>query len=199
MIEVYAKSEGDSWFAVALNNQQIVSSSIAADQKRALNNVLNSIPFNVPFEVFHEPTLYAKAALSTLKNIYEGKDTDTTNLPLATEKLPSYTKKVLKTTIQIPVGYVTSYGAIAKAVGGGPRAVGNVMANNPFMPIVPCHRVVKSDFRLGGYGGGLKVKVALLSREQRGYSTQKEIQVGGNTLTIFPAEYTLRTVGNLLQ
>ena len=79
----------------------------------------------------------------------------------------SYTQKVLKATAQIPLGYVTSYGSIAKAVGGGPRAVGNVMASNPFAPIVPCHRVVKSDFTLGGYGGGLKVKFELLVAEKK--------------------------------
>jgi len=39
------------------------------------------------------------------------------------------------------------------------------MANNCFAPLVPCHRVVKSDFTLGGYGGGLKVKIALLKKE----------------------------------
>ena len=103
-----------------------------------------------------------------------------------------YTKG-LKTTLQIPLGYVASYGAIAKAVGGSPRAVGNVMASNPFAPIVPCHRVVKSDLSLGGYGGGLRVKVELLSREKRGFSTPKQVPVDGGTLTVFPAEYVLKT------
>jgi alkylated DNA nucleotide flippase Atl1 len=66
------------------------------------------------------------------------------------------------------------------------------MASNPFAPIVPCHRVVKSDFTLGGYGGGLKVKVELLSREKRGFSRSKEVQVSGGSLTVFPAEYALK-------
>ena len=86
---------------------------------------------------------------------------------------------------------MASYGSIAKAVGGGPRAVGNVMASNPFAPIVPCHRVVKSDFSLGGYGGGLKVKLELLSREKRGFSVSKEIEVNGSMLQVFPVEYSL--------
>jgi hypothetical protein len=66
------------------------------------------------------------------------------------------------------------------------------MAANPFAPIVPCHRVVKSDFSLGGYGGGLKVKLSLLGREKRGYSTSKEIEVNGRHLQVFPVEYVLR-------
>jgi O-6-methylguanine DNA methyltransferase len=108
--------------------------------------------------------------------------------------LPAYTKKVLKATSVIPLGYVTSYGSIAKAVGGGPRAVGNVMASNPFAPIVPCHRVVKSDFTLGGYGGGLKAKIELLGREKRGFSSSREIEVDGGQLQVFPVEHVLRSL-----
>ena len=110
---------------------------------------------------------------------------------LALNRLPVYTQKTLKATAKIPLGYVASYGSIAKAVGGGPRAVGNVMASNPFAPIIPCHRVVKSDFTLGGYGGGLKVKLELLSREKRGFSSSTEVEVNGRILQVFPVEYSL--------
>jgi alkylated DNA nucleotide flippase Atl1 len=79
-------------------------------------------------------------------------------------------------------------------VGGGPRAVGNIMASNPFAPIVPCHRVVKSDFTLGGYGMGLKAKVAILEREKRGFSEAEEVSVNGSNLKVFPAEFALRNL-----
>ncbi len=191
MIEIYLQNIDDTWFAVALKEQQIVTSSFGTDQKTTLCNVLGNLPFNAPFQVFHEPTAYAKTALDTLKCIYDGK-TANTNLPLATSHLPAYSKKVLKATSEIPLGYVTFYGAISKAVGGGPRAVGNIMAGNPFAPIVPCHRVVKADFTLGGYGFGLKVKMQLLGREKRGFSNSKEIQVEGRQLKVYPVEYVLR-------
>lgn len=193
MIEVYAQHIDDAWFAIALSQQQIVTSSFGANQPSTINNILNKIPFNKPFQVFHEPTTHAKNALAALKCIYDGKEANT-NLPLATSHLPLYTRKVLKTTSHIPLGYVTSYGAIAQAVGGGPRAVGNIMAGNPFAPIVPCHRVVKSDFTLGGYGGGLKVKVQLLGREKRGFPSSREIEVDGGQLTVFPVENVLRNL-----
>ena len=91
--------------------------------------------------------------------------------------------------MQVPVGYVTTYGAISEAVGGGPRAVGNIMASNPFAPIVPCHRVIKSDFGLGGYGlGGLKVKAELLAKEKRGFSEAKKI----GQLEVYPVEFALK-------
>jgi O-6-methylguanine DNA methyltransferase len=126
-----------------------------------------------------------------LKTIYDGKDI-ASYLPLATANLPSYTQKVLKATQAVPAGYVTTYGAIAAAVGGGPRAVGNAMACNLFAPIVPCHRVVKSDLTLGGYGiGGLQVKYAFLDREKRGYCLPKTVEVCGGELSLLPVEQVL--------
>ncbi len=191
MIEVYTQNFDDSWFSIALNQQQIVASSFGADQSTTIKNVLGNISFNYPFQVFNEPTTFAKNALATLKSIYDGKNV-TPNLPLATNHLPMYTKKVLRTTLTVPLGYVTSYGAIAKAVGGGPRAVGNIMASNPFAPIVPCHRVVRANFSLGGYGFGLKAKIDFLRREKQGFSSSREIEVQGGRLTVFPVEQVLR-------
>ncbi len=191
MIEVYNQNFDNTWFSIAIDQQQIVASSFGADQSATVKNVLGNISFNCPFQVFLEPTTFAKNALATLKNIYDGKKV-TLNLPLAIDNLRSYTKKVLRTTLTVPLGYVTSYGAIAKAVGGGPRAVGNIMASNPFAPIVPCHRVVRTNFSLGGYGFGLKTKIELLGREKQGFSSCREIEVLGGRLMVFPVEQVLR-------
>jgi O-6-methylguanine DNA methyltransferase len=191
MIEIYSQNIDDNYFTIALDKHQIVASTFGANRATTIKNVLGNISFNRPFQVFHEPTAFAKKTLATLKCIYDGTDADP-NLSLATNHLPAYTKKVLKTTSAIPLGYVTSYGAIAKAVGGGPRAVGNIMASNPFAPIVPCHRVVRADFSLGGYGFGLKIKMELLGREKRGFSSPKKIEVDGRGVSVFPVEYVLR-------
>ena len=191
MIEVYTQNINGSWFSIATKNQKIISSTFAPTQQTALNSILSNIPFNLPFQVFHEPSTQAKSTLRTLKDMYDGKEANT-NLPLSTIHLPAYTKKVLKATMAIPVGYVTSYGAIAKAVGGGARAVGNAMACNLFPPLVPCHRVVKSNLGLGGYGaGGLGVKLEFLRREKRGYNEPKTIEVCGGQLSLFPVEHVL--------
>jgi alkylated DNA nucleotide flippase Atl1 len=66
------------------------------------------------------------------------------------------------------------------------------MASNPFAPLVPCHRVVRSDFTLGGYGFGLKNKIQLLGREKRGFSNSTIIEVNDKQLTVFPVEYVLK-------
>jgi methylated-DNA-[protein]-cysteine S-methyltransferase len=192
LIEVHSQNVDNLHFAIALNQQEIVASTFSVDQKTALGNILCNLPFNVPFQVFHEPTLQAKSILLALREVYDGKDTDI-KFVLANKNLPAYTKKVLKATLSIPAGYVTSYGAIAKAVGGGARAVGNAMACNRFAPIVPCHRVVKSDLGLGGYGaGGLRVKLEFLNREKRGFSEPKEVCFDGGCLKVFPVEYVLQ-------
>jgi methylated-DNA-[protein]-cysteine S-methyltransferase len=193
MIEVYSQNLDGVWFGVAYAQRQIVASSFSASQQSTLRNTLMIIPNDTPFQIFREPSAFAKDILTSLKKIYDGENVNR-NFPLAYAHLPAYTQKVLKATLQIPLGYITSYGSIAKAVGGGPRAVGNIMASNPFAPIVPCHRVVKSDFTLGGYGGGLEVKVELLSREKRGFLRSKEIRVNGRSLTVFPAEYALKNL-----
>ena len=67
----------------------------------------------------------------------------------------------------MPKGKVTTYGDLAKAVGlkNGQRAIGQIMNKNPYPGIVPCHRVIKSDGKLGGYAYGEKSKIKMLKRE----------------------------------
>jgi methylated-DNA-[protein]-cysteine S-methyltransferase len=78
-----------------------------------------------------------------------------------------FQQSVLRAQYAIPRGSVSTYGLIAVHVGapGGARAVGNVMAANPFPLIVPCHRTVLSNLRLGGFQSGAGMKRALLERE----------------------------------
>jgi methylated-DNA-[protein]-cysteine S-methyltransferase len=193
MIDVYTKSIDGVWFGVACAEQRIFSTSFAHSQQEALRKLLSSIPFNVPFQAYPEPSAFAEPVLNSVKNVYDGKGISQ-EFPLATEHLSAYTQKVLAAAASIPLGYVTSYGSIAKAAGGSPRAVGRVMASNPFAPIVPCHRVVSSDFTLGGYGGGLDVKLELLVREKRGHTHPLEVPVENKKLRVFPVEFVFKNL-----
>lgn len=191
MIGVYAKNVGGVWFGVACDEHKVFGASFATTEKGALAGLLHGLPFNVPFQVFSEPSAFADRVLASIKSIYDGKDA-AQNFPLATEHLTAYTRRVLETASAIPVGYVATYGSVAKAAGGGARAVGNVMARNPFAPFVPCHRVVSAGFGLGGYGGGLSAKHAFLVREKRGFTAPRDIQVDKGVLQVFPVEFVLR-------
>jgi len=75
--------------------------------------------------------------------------------------------RVYTKLLQVPEGKVTTYGDLAKAVGleNGQRAIGTIMKKNPFPGIVPCHRVVKSDGKIGGFVYGERVKSQMLVKE----------------------------------
>jgi len=191
VIGIYTRNFGNVWFGVACHEESVYATTFASDEKEVLHGLLGSIPFYIPFQHLERNSVFAEKAMILLKEIYDGKDV-THSLRFATRHLSDYTKKVLKATSLIPVGYVSSYGAVSKAAGGSPRAVGRIMALNPFPPIVPCHRVVSSDFTLGGYGGGLDVKLEFLRRERRGYPSRREVAVDGGKLQLFPVEFVLR-------
>nr|AIF06262.1 methylated-DNA--protein-cysteine methyltransferase (MGMT, ogt) [uncultured marine thaumarchaeote KM3_190_E06] len=75
--------------------------------------------------------------------------------------------RVYTKLLQVPEGKVTTYGDLAKAVGleNGQRIIGTIMKKNPFPGIVPCHRVVKSDSKIGGFVYGERVKSQMLVKE----------------------------------
>jgi len=76
-------------------------------------------------------------------------------------------KKIYKKLLEVPEGKITTYGELAKAVGftNGQRAVGKIMNKNPFPVLIPCHRVVKSDGKVGGYAYGENIKINILKKE----------------------------------
>ena len=190
MSSVYAEKAGNMWFGVAFDGERVYATSFAFNEKHVLQGLRESVPSNVPFQRLEKPSKFAERVIAALKDVYDGKDVSQ-DFSFDTGRLSKYTKKVIETVCLIPPGYVASYGGVARAAGGSPRAVGRVMASNPFAPLCPCHRVITSNFTLGGYGGGLDVKLAFLKRERRGYSSKKMIDAGGEKLELFPVEFVL--------
>ncbi len=76
-------------------------------------------------------------------------------------------EKIYKKLLEVPKGQITTYGELAKAVGlkNGQRVVGKIMNKNPYPVIVPCHRVVMSTGKIGGYAFGEQIKIKLLNDE----------------------------------
>jgi methylated-DNA-[protein]-cysteine S-methyltransferase len=88
-----------------------------------------------------------------------------------------FERRVLVEVSKIPKGEVRTYKEIASSLGSrGWRAVGNVMAKNPFPLLIPCHRVVKSDLTIGNYRGGVAMKKELLKNEGIEISGQKVVR-----------------------
>lgn len=80
--------------------------------------------------------------------------------------MKSFNERCYSALRRVPKGKVTTYKALAGAVGTKAyRAVGNAMNKNPYAPEVPCHRVISADGSLGGFASGLKNKVAMLQKE----------------------------------
>lgn len=102
----------------------------------------------------------------TLLRYLEGEPVDPCAIPvrLAGARFHSRVWQALRT---VPRGSVRTYAQLAADVGSprATRAVGTAMARNPIAIVVPCHRVIATGMRLGGYAGGLEVKRALLGLE----------------------------------
>lgn len=80
----------------------------------------------------------------------------TLELPYDIDHLTPFQRQVLLATTQIPRGQVYTYADIARKIGNpkAVRAVGQALGRNPVPIVIPCHRVIAADGRLGGYSGG---------------------------------------------
>ena len=105
------------------------------------------------------------AVIKQLDEYFDGKrqDFDLPLRPAGTE----FQRQVWQALQQIPYGETWSYGELAKHVGtpNAYRAVGAANGINPIPVIIPCHRVIGSNGKLTGFGGGLEAKAFLLNLE----------------------------------
>lgn len=102
-----------------------------------------------------------------LLEYFEGKRTSFNHIDLLEAKGTAFQKSVWQALLKIPYGKTSSYKEIAKTIGKPKacQAVGTAIGKNPFLIIVPCHRVIKSDGSLGGFAYGEEIKKALLKIE----------------------------------
>jgi len=80
-----------------------------------------------------------------------------------------FAQKVYRVTLRIPLGQVRTYKWVARQAGcpKASRAVGQILKHNPYPLLIPCHRVIRSSGKPGGYIFGINKKKALLDLEQR--------------------------------
>lgn len=113
--------------------------------------------------IFHELT-------DQLDSYFE-KELDAFTVDLDTSRISDFQKRVYKELRSVKFGNLITYGELARRSGvpGGARAVGGAMGSNPYLLVVPCHRVVSAGtsgrYDLGGFSAGLGIKKDLLTFE----------------------------------
>ncbi len=193
MIYVYHQKMNNVWYGAAVQDDKVLATNFSFEEQD-LKRLLRRLPSDISYQVAEEPNQLLTKVLEALEEIFNGNDQGSYGFNLAMDPLSSYIREVLNCTRLVPVGYVTTYGAIAEVAGVIARSVGRVEASNPFPLLVPCHRVVCSDLSIGGYGYGMQVKLELLRREERGYEEPRVLEVAGGELSLFPAKRVKQTV-----
>lgn len=121
--------------------------------------------------------------MSKIKDVILGKKVTFDISRMDLSELTPFQQEVLKKQSEIPYGKVTSYKKLAQLIEKprSARPVANVLSNNPFPLVIPCHRTVRSDWTVGGYAGnkdgyykqflleneGIEIKKGIISKECR--------------------------------
>jgi len=107
------------------------------------------------------------ALAADLRRYFAGGRVDLGRYPVDLAGIPPFQGRALLAARRIPYGQVRTYGWVAARAGRprAARAAGGAMSRNPLPLVIPCHRVVAAGARLGGFGGGLNIKRALLGLE----------------------------------
>ena len=102
-----------------------------------------------------------------LRRYFSGEQVDFSDVPIDVSGYGPFHAAVLRTAQRIPYGPCVTYLELARMAGStrAARAAGTAMANNAYPIIVPCHRVVASGGRIGGFASGLEWKRTLLALE----------------------------------
>ncbi|NUS72170.1 MAG: methylated-DNA--[protein]-cysteine S-methyltransferase [Corynebacteriales bacterium] len=115
------------------------------------------------------PSEAVRPVIDGLTALLSGERVDLSFVELDTRAVPEFHRRVYERTRAIPVGATVTYGDIARELGsvGLSRAVGQALGANPFVLVIPCHRVVAADGKNGGFSGagGVVTKLRLLEIE----------------------------------
>lgn len=154
-------------FGVVWADRGIVGSWMHA---RTAHEAAARIRRTYPTAVPAAPPPAIEDAMDAVARLLAGEAPDLGDVELDMAGLPAFDRRVYEVTRTIAPGTTLTYGGIAKALGEEPmraRDVGEALGRNPFAPIVPCHRVVAANGRLGGYSapGGTDTKRRLLEIE----------------------------------
>ena len=125
---------------------------------------------NLPDAQFDET--FFKILQKQIASYFEGSCVNFgTDIPVALDEIGGFSRQVLTACRDIQFGEIISYRGLAAKAGrpAASRAVGNALAKNPLPLIIPCHRVLRTDGKLGGFSapGGISLKKKMLTLEQK--------------------------------
>lgn len=134
-----------------------------------------SLPEKEGFQLAYDPATLAPALLDPIVQwltLYAKRKNSPFPLPLDTSLNSPFTKQVWKQLQKIPFGQTASYADLAVQVKNpkAARAVGNACGANPFPLFIPCHRVLATGGKLGGFSCGIEIKKRLLAFEEIPYT-----------------------------
>ena len=138
------------WFGVAISvSGDIIKISFSKRRKDVLNAITSSLTQNWQIKNNNSE---ARTVLETINNLFCGKK-NVNQLKVDLTQTTRFQKAVYSLVKEIPRGKVSTYSRIAKEAGykGANRAVGNAMASNPYPLLIPCHRVINSNLKIGRY------------------------------------------------
>jgi methylated-DNA-[protein]-cysteine S-methyltransferase len=138
---------------------------IAYNAQESLDSALEELARRVSPRVLESPAALDEVRRE-LDQYFEGRRTQF-EIPIDWRLHDGFSRRVLRATARIPYGKVLTYGEVAAKAGSprGHRAAGNALGSNRMPIVVPCHRVVRSGGKLGGYTGGIERKEYLLGLE----------------------------------
>jgi methylated-DNA-[protein]-cysteine S-methyltransferase len=153
---------GIAWTNVGISRFQLPTKSVQATERLLLRRARRAEPAM--------PTPKVAGAIAAVKRYFEGEETDFSDLKLDLDEQDPFLRQIYAAARRVRWGRTTTYGTLAKQLGGGPevaRDVGQAMAKNPVPLIIPCHRVLAAGGKIGGFSapGGSAAKIRMLRLE----------------------------------
>ena len=161
---------------IAWRSGLVVSSALpGADDAATVLNLVRRLPDASEAE----PEGVAAEAIELVRRLLGGEAVDLSVIPVDLGACPDFEHRIYTLLREVPTGATVTYGELAERAGspGAARAVGMAMGRNPVPIIVPCHRVLASSGRSGGFSapGGVTTKFRILQIEQAGRSGEGQL------------------------
>lgn len=117
-----------------------------------------------------DPPAFVATTIARIQHLFAEGHEDLADIDIDIAGIPAFNAEVYAIARAIPPGETLTYGDIARRLGDVAlsQAVGKALGENPFAPIVPCHRIIAAGGRTGGFSaeGGIDTKMRLLSIER---------------------------------